>query len=179
MHPLEVYYRNQAGRELTTPGIGPVYYAPLYFKRGHGIGNFFCSLFRWVRPLLWSEAKAVGRENLRIGDKILTDIATRMYTADVSTGDIVSKHVSESAQNFISKLRGRACKRAWEAVGVMKKKVHKSKKIKHARKIIKRDIFLWFQFSHFSAADNVCRRPSVGSLTSLHTGLYRRLCTGQ
>ena len=42
MHPLEVYYLNQAGRGLTTaPGIGPVYSAPLYLQRGHGIGNFF------------------------------------------------------------------------------------------------------------------------------------------
>jgi len=131
MHPLEVYYLNQAGRGLTTPGIGPVYSDPLYLQRGYGIGNFFGSLFRWVRPLLWSGAKAVGRQTLRTGGKILTDIAAR---DDVSDGDIVSKHVTDSAQNLISKLRGRGRKRAYgEAVGGKK-----PKKIKRApRRIIK------------------------------------------
>ena len=74
---------------------------------------------------------------LRTGGKILTDIATRKSTADVIAGDIVSKHVTESAQNLISKLRGRARKRARGAEGIMKKKFPKSKKIKRARNIIK------------------------------------------
>ena len=73
MHPLEVNYLNQAGSGLNTEGIGPVYSAPLYLQRGHGIDNFFGSLFRWVRPLLWSGTKTVGRETLRTGGKILTD----------------------------------------------------------------------------------------------------------
>jgi len=33
MHPLEVYYLNQAGRGLTNPWIGTVYSAPLYLQR--------------------------------------------------------------------------------------------------------------------------------------------------
>ena len=141
MHPIEVYYLNKAGSGLTTPGIGPAYSAPLYLKRGHGIGNFFGNLFRWVRPLLWSGPKAVGRETLRTGGKILTDIAAR---DEVSAGDIVSKQVTESAQTLISKLKGRGRKRAEEAVGSKKKKKKdpKPKKIKRdPRKIIKRDIF--------------------------------------
>ena len=40
----------------------------------------------------------------------------------------------------------------------MKKKVPKSKKIKSARKIIKRDIFPRFHFSQSSSAGHVCRR---------------------
>ena len=53
MHPLETYYLNEAGRGLSpTPGIGPIYSAPLYLQRGHGIGNFLGILFRFVRPLL-------------------------------------------------------------------------------------------------------------------------------
>ena len=39
------------------PGIGFFYSAPLYLQRGHGIGNFFGSLFRWVHPILWSGPK--------------------------------------------------------------------------------------------------------------------------
>ena len=81
----------------------------------------------------------MGRETLRTGGKILTDIAAR---DEVSAGDIISKQVTESAQTLISKLKGRGRKRAEEAVGSRKKKKKKDpkpKKIKRApRKIIKR-----------------------------------------
>jgi len=68
MHPLETYQINQAGRSLpSAPGIGPIYSASLYLQRGHGIGSFFGTLFRFVRPLLWT----VGRT----GGKNIADIA--------------------------------------------------------------------------------------------------------
>ena len=140
MHPLEVYYLNQAGHGFTTtPGIGPVYSAPFYLQRGHGIGNFFGSLFRWVRPPLWSGPKTLSRETLRTGGKLLTDIAAR---DDMSAGDIVSKHVTETAQNLISKLRGRGRKLTHgESVGGKKKSKNGPKINRSQRKIIKRDIF--------------------------------------
>ena len=59
-----------------------------------------------------------GLEMLLAGGKILTDIAARKSNDDVSAGDIVSKHLTESAKNLISKLRGRGRKRARETLGV-------------------------------------------------------------
>ena len=51
MHPLEMYYLNQAGRGLhSATGIGPIYSTPLYLQRAHGISSFFGTLFRFVRP---------------------------------------------------------------------------------------------------------------------------------
>ena len=67
MHPLEVYYLNQSGRSLTTPGIGSAISAPLYVRRGQGIGKFFGSLIRLVHARLWSGAKAVVPDTLRTG----------------------------------------------------------------------------------------------------------------
>jgi len=62
MHPLEMYYLLQAGRGLSlAPGIGPIYSALLYVKRGHGIGNFLGTLFRLVRPLLWTVGLQLSR----------------------------------------------------------------------------------------------------------------------
>jgi len=49
---------------------------------------FFSAVFRWVRPLLWRVAKAVGHETLRTGGKILTDIAENK-SPEVSPKDIV------------------------------------------------------------------------------------------
>ena len=127
-------------------GIGPVYTAPLYLQRGHGIGFFFSSLFRWVRTILWRGAKAVSRETLRTGGKILTDIAENK-SPELSPKDIVSKHVSESVQNLKGNLRGGGRKRTG---GVSRKKA------KRAR-VIKRDIFSLFFFIHSSTCRRSCR----------------------
>ena len=83
---------------LSTRWIGSVYAAPLNLQRVHSIGNFFGSLFRCVRLLVWRGAKGVGRETLRIGGKILTDIAENK-SPEVSPKDIVSKHMTFGAKS--------------------------------------------------------------------------------
>jgi hypothetical protein len=55
------YYVNQSGGGE----IGPVYRASIRVQRGNGIGSFFKGLFRFVKPLLHSGAKAVGKEALK------------------------------------------------------------------------------------------------------------------
>ena len=52
-----------------------------------------------------AQGKAVFRETLRTGGKILTDIAGDRLP-QLSPKDIVSKHVTESVQNLIGNLRG-------------------------------------------------------------------------
>jgi len=74
----------------------------------------------------------VSRETLRIGGKILTNIAERRPTDATTAGDIVSKHVTEFAQNLINKLLGRGRKRAREAAVAGGKK-KRGPKIKRAR----------------------------------------------
>jgi len=59
MHPLELYYRRQAGGGSGTD-IGAVYSTLPYLQRGQGIGDFFGSLFHWVRPIFCSGEKALG-----------------------------------------------------------------------------------------------------------------------
>jgi len=137
MHPLETYYLNQAGRGLpSATGIGPIYSAPIYLQRGHGIGNFLGTLYRFVRPLLWT----VGRP----GGKIIIDIA-KNKSPDVTAEDITSKHVgdavTESTRQLIGKLRGRGLKRAWRVAP--KKQAGKKPKKTPAKRapVIKRDIF--------------------------------------
>ena len=67
-------------------------------QRGQRICNFLGTLFRFVRPLLWT----VGRA----GCKIITDIA-KNNSPDVRAEDIISKHVgdavTESTHRLISK----------------------------------------------------------------------------
>ena len=67
------YYVNQSG----DGEIGPVCRASFRIQRGNGIGSFFRGLFRFVKPLLYSGAKAVGKETLKIGSHIITDILNK------------------------------------------------------------------------------------------------------
>jgi len=129
--PLVRYYRHQAGRSKNN-GIRPVYATPLVLQRDYGIGSFLSGLWRVVRPIIWSGAKALGRETLRTGGNILTDIARS--SSDQNPRDIVSRHVIESTQNLIAKLRGRGRKRKRNGKTV---KPRASKK----PRLTKRDIF--------------------------------------
>jgi len=127
MDPLVRYYLHQADRSKNN-SIGSVYAAPLVIQRGYGIGSFFIV----VRPLLWSGAKALGRETLRPGGDILTHIARS--SPDINPRNIFSKHVTATMQNLIAKLRGRGRKRK-RSVKIVKPRASKR------RRLIKRDIF--------------------------------------
>jgi len=135
MHPLETYYLYQAGRGLTsTPVISPIFSAPLYFQRGHGIGNFLGTLFRFVRHLLWT----VGRT----GGKIITDIE-KNNSPDVTAEDIskyVGDAVTESTRQLIGKFRGRGLKCARSVTPKKGGKKPKNTPATRAR-VIKRETF--------------------------------------
>ena len=73
MTPLGQYYIRQAGGG-GGHGIGPVYSVSPFVQRGHGIGSFLRGLWRTVQPVLWSGAKSLGREALRTGENIMTEI---------------------------------------------------------------------------------------------------------
>jgi len=128
MDTLVRYYLRQAGRGHTH-GIGPIYEAPPVLQRGYGNGSFLTGLWRTVRPILWNGAKTLGRETLRTGGDILSDMARS--TGGESPRDIVSRRVNKTAQNLIGKLRGRGRQRKAKAVkrkrnnGTMKKKITK------------------------------------------------------
>jgi hypothetical protein len=127
---LTHYYLVQAGRGALTGGIGPVYSVQPFLQRGHGIGSFLSNLFRLVLPVLWSGVKAVGKESLRTGSKISSDIADMVRRPHY----IIPSHVGDSAQNLIQKLRGRRRKRSARLRRLPAKKTKKPK-------LIKRDIF--------------------------------------
>jgi len=131
MYPLVRYYLNQANRGKNN-GIGPVYATPLVLQRGYGIGSFLSGLRRVVRPIIWNRAKALGLETLRRGGDILTDIARS--SPDQNPRVIVPKHVTESTQNLIAKLRGRGRKRKRRGM-TFKPRASKMARLK------KRDIF--------------------------------------
>jgi len=136
MTPLGQYYIRQAGGGGGGHGIGPIYSIPPFVQRGHGIGSFLRGLWRTVRPVLWSGAKILGREAMRTGKNIMSEIAANPGQAR----DILS------TQNIIKKLQGGGRKRKKAS-----SHSHKAKRVKIAKRksskrkappeTIKRDIF--------------------------------------
>jgi len=84
------YYINQScgGGE-----VGPVYRVSFRVQRGNGIGSFFRGLFRFVKPLLYSGAKAVGKEAFKTGSNIITDMLNKEPKQPV--GDIFKNRLRQ------------------------------------------------------------------------------------
>ena len=81
MDQYKRYYINQSGGG---GGIGPVYRASFRVQRGNGLGSFFRRLFRFAKPLQYSGAKALGKEALKTGSNIITDIVNKEPEQPVS-----------------------------------------------------------------------------------------------
>ena len=93
------YFDHQAGGgNAISSGISRIYVGSPY-QRGHGIGKFLGGLFRKAIPLLTRGSKAVGREALRTGLNVLTDVAS-----SVSLKESIRKRVKESGGNLKRKV---------------------------------------------------------------------------
>ena len=138
MNPIERYYLHQAGRGYGDTDIGPVYSVPHFVQQGHGIRSVLTGFWRWIKPILWSGARTLGRESVRTGGNILADLAQNT-NSDVTPRDIVAKHLSESVGKVLSG-RGRKRKRNVTTTKAQtgKRKTAKKQKTKTPNK---RDIF--------------------------------------
>ena len=75
-------------------GVGRIYVGSRN-QRGHGgIGSFLAGIFRRVLPLLSRGAKAVGKEAMRTGINIVSDVATR----NTPIAESFRTHVKESGE---------------------------------------------------------------------------------
>lgn len=92
--PYLAYYKTQLGGSVSAVYRGSPY------QRGHGIGSFLGGLFRTITPLLKSGAKAVGKEALRTGVNVLSDV--------VSTNVPVKHVISNRMQEFTGSLKRKA-----------------------------------------------------------------------
>jgi hypothetical protein len=124
------YYLGQSGGG----SIGPLYKASFRYQRGNGLGSFFRGLFRFVKPLLYSGAKAVGREALSTGSNILTDILNN--DPDQTVGTIFKKRFGEAKGNLQQKIKNMT------GSGLALKRKRQFKTVQSLRKRKKvRDIF--------------------------------------
>jgi hypothetical protein len=66
-NPYLAYYSGQAGGTLQV-------FRGSHTQRGYGLGGFFASLFRRALPLLTRGAKVVGKELIRTGVDVASDV---------------------------------------------------------------------------------------------------------
>ena len=98
---MDRYTRNYVTQSIGGD-IGPVYRASFRVQRGNGIGSFFRWLFRFVKTLLYSGAKSVGKESLKTGSNILTDILNKQPEEPV--GDTFKTRFGEAKDNLEQKI---------------------------------------------------------------------------
>lgn len=98
--PYEKYYSQQAGS-----GIGVIYKGAPY-QRGHGIGSFLGGLFRSIIPLLSSGAKTVGKEVLRSGVGLISDMVNTRPADDSIRERLheVTTNLKRKADNKIERI---------------------------------------------------------------------------
>ena len=105
---LVLYYRRRAssGRK----DIRPIYTTPPFVHLGHGLRSVLSGLFRTLRQILLNGAKSMGTETLKaLGRKALLKEAwflqmlLKILRRKPKT---ISKHVSDSTQNIMNKMRG-------------------------------------------------------------------------
>jgi hypothetical protein len=124
------YYVNQSGG---VGEVGPVYRASFRVQRGNGTESFR-GLFRFVKPLLYSGTKAVGKEALKTGSNIIADMLNKEPEQPV--GNIFKNRFIEAIGNLEQKIK------KMTGSGLSLKRKHKSKKAqsKSKRRMVK-DIF--------------------------------------
>ena len=124
------YYVNQSDGGK----IGPVYRASFRLQRGNGIGSFFRGLFRFVKPLLYSGVKVVGKEALKTGSHIITDILNKEPEQPV--GDIFKNRFGEAKHNLQEKIK----KMTGSGLGLKRRRKLKKAQSQSKRRKVK-DIF--------------------------------------
>lgn len=112
------YYVNQAGSGMSH------FYSGLPYQKGYGLGSFLGGLFRTVFPLFKSGAQAVGREALRAGSHVLTDMATGSDSLSTS----LKRHAGEAGSNLASSLKRKA--EAMQGTGIKRPKLMPSAQFK-------------------------------------------------
>lgn len=70
------YYLDQLGNGMS--GIGSVYRRPRY-QSGRGIGSLFSGIVRSLKPLMKSTAKAIGKQTLKTGKRMVRSIGKQSF----------------------------------------------------------------------------------------------------
>lgn len=101
------YYDEQAGNGISE------YFRGVRVQRGHGFGSALKGLWRMIRPIFVSGAKAVRNEALRTGAHVLGDIAAghNVKSSLKAHSEQGLKNLAEKAKNKLESVQSGSGKR--------------------------------------------------------------------
>lgn len=91
------YYSVQVGSGLKD--IGSLYHNARFIQQGRGFGNFFESLFTYLKPMLKSGLNALKDSAIKTGSSMLSEIGSRPLN------EIFSEHGKKLKEDLGSKLK--------------------------------------------------------------------------
>lgn len=95
------YYSNQIGSGLSH--IGSLYVSPRVVQHGRGLGSFFASFFRNLKPLFLSGLNAIKDQAMDTGKSILNDFGRKpLRNILAEQGKKALSNLTEKAVNKIS-----------------------------------------------------------------------------
>lgn len=86
------YYTIQSGGAMND--IGPLYYNQRLVQQGRGIGNFFASLYKYLKPVFVSGFSALKNQAIKTGSSVLNELGTRPFK------DIIVDHGKQALNDL-------------------------------------------------------------------------------
>lgn len=96
-HAYIQYYTVQTGTGLKD--IGPLYHNLRFIQHGSGFGSFFGSLYRFLKPLIYSGMDALQHQAVKTGTNILSELGSRPFN------EIISDHGKKATEELKSKFK--------------------------------------------------------------------------
>lgn len=117
-------------------GTGLAHYKGISYQKGYGLGGIFRRLFRSALPFLVKGGKTLGKEVLKTGSRIASDVLS-----GENFNEAVKARSKESGKNLARKAIDKV--QSMVGKGQYKRKRKKQKRVisSKARKVSGRDIF--------------------------------------
>ena len=91
------YYSVQVGSGLKD--IGPLFHNQRFIQQGRGFGNFFQTLFTYLKPVFTSGFNALKDSALKAGTSILSEVGSRPLN------EILSEHGKKFSNDLSTKIK--------------------------------------------------------------------------
>lgn len=77
--------------------FGDLHRTSFFIQRGRGLSDAFGAIIKWITPLLLSSSKAIGREALRSGSEVLSNIGSKPIK------ELLKEQAGKSLKNLTDK----------------------------------------------------------------------------